>query len=165
MEREQLERLVNKGLSSYQIADELGKGQTTIRYWLKKHKLRTDSSLRRGLKKEGKQKCKNCGVMDKDSFYSNTRGVCKSCHSKQTCKIYVEKKLRAVDYLGASCKICGYKRYYGALEFHHKDPSEKEMVWSELRKRSWDKIKIELDKCELLCSNCHKEVHGDVVTL
>lgn len=49
----------------------------------------------------------------------------------------------------------------GALDFHHRDPSEKEFDWNKLRKRSWESIAFELDKCDLLCSNCHRESHYD----
>lgn len=74
---------------------------------------------------------------------------------------YLKLKIRALEYKGGKCLRCGYDKCYSALQFHHRDPSEKEMDWKYLRKRSWDFIKLELDKCDLLCSNCHAEVHHD----
>lgn len=74
---------------------------------------------------------------------------------------YILRKLRAIEYLGGKCQSCGYDKYYGALEFHHKDPTTKEMSWTKLRCRPWEKQKAELDKCELLCANCHREAHID----
>ncbi len=55
---------------------------------------------------------------------------------------------------------CGYKRSIVALEFHHRDSSEKDFGISYKGiNKSFEKLKNELDKCDLLCSNCHKEVH------
>jgi hypothetical protein len=74
------------------------------------------------------------------------------------------KKIKelAVEYKGGKCERCGYNKYIGALEFHHKDPNEKDFLIS--RKghcTSWEKIKKELDKCILVCANCHREIHEE----
>ena len=69
-------------------------------------------------------------------------------------------KQQSVDYLGGSCSKCGYNKCLDALEFHHIDPSIKDKKYSHLRSAFSVKLKLELDKCMLLCSNCHKEVHG-----
>lgn len=70
-------------------------------------------------------------------------------------------KRMAVDYKGGCCERCGYSRYLGALEFHHKDPSEKEFTIGSVKNKSIsDEIKSELDKCMLVCANCHRELHG-----
>lgn len=74
---------------------------------------------------------------------------------------YVALKIKAVRYKGGQCELCGYSKCFGALEFHHKNPLEKEFDWSSLRKRSWGTIVEELDKCSILCANCHREVHHD----
>jgi len=70
------------------------------------------------------------------------------------------KKLRAkaIEYKGGKCSTCGYKKCIGALEFHHLENkdfglSEKGMT------RSWEKMIPELDKCILVCANCHRELH------
>lgn len=66
-------------------------------------------------------------------------------------------KRMAADYLGGACKLCGYNNYIGSLEFHHRNPKEKDFsIHSSL---SWEKILCELDKCDLLCANCHREQH------
>lgn len=72
-------------------------------------------------------------------------------------------KLKAIDYLGGKCNKCSYNHYYGALEFHHLNPAEKEYQWDKLRRRTWDVIKSELDKCVLLCANCHRETHAELL--
>ena len=64
----------------------------------------------------------------------------------------------AVEYKGGKCRICGYDKCAGALDFHHKNPLEKDFTISG-NAGKWDNIKEELDKCEMLCKNCHAEQH------
>lgn len=85
---------------------------------------------------------------------------CLKCRAESVKKIYSKKKQKAVNYLGGVCKECGYHKCLAALEFHHLDPNEKDLDPSRILNRSWEKIKLELDKCILLCSNCHKEIHN-----
>jgi predicted HNH restriction endonuclease len=73
------------------------------------------------------------------------------------------KKIRmtAVEYKGGKCEVCGYDRCIEALEFHHRDPSQKDFsVSADGCTRSWARVKKELDKCVMLCANCHREVHA-----
>lgn len=65
---------------------------------------------------------------------------------------------QAVTYKGGKCEICGYNKCLSALEFHHPDPLNKEFNISD-RITSFEAIRAELDKCHLLCANCHREVH------
>ena len=78
------------------------------------------------------------------------------------------RKLRemAVEYGGGKCFLCGYKRCRRALVFHHLDPSKKDFGLS-MRglTRSWEKMRAELNKCVLLCANCHSEVHDGIAQL
>lgn len=71
---------------------------------------------------------------------------------------YQALKARAIEYLGGECRICGYSTCFAALEPHHLDPLGKDFTISEAM-TSWERIKPELDKCELLCCRCHREVH------
>lgn len=66
----------------------------------------------------------------------------------------------AVEYKGGKCSLCGYDKSYAALQFHHRNPKEKSFSISNPKTRSWEKIKIELDKCDILCSNCHAETEN-----
>ena len=69
----------------------------------------------------------------------------------------------AVQYKGGKCELCGYDRCIEAFEFHHLDSSKKDFGISEKGyTRSWVRIKEELDKCQLLCANCHRETHTKV---
>ena len=99
--------------------------------------------------------CDLCGNSFKDS---NRRKICGSCRvSKRRRKI----KQMAIEYKGERCLICGYDKCVNALSFHHLNESEKEFGISSLgHTRSWERVKKELDKCVLLCSNCHAEVHS-----
>jgi len=73
------------------------------------------------------------------------------------------KKLRemACLYKGGKCIICGYQTCQEALEFHHLSKSKKDFGLSaDGLTRSWNRIKKELDKCVLICANCHRKVHA-----
>ena len=72
-----------------------------------------------------------------------------------------EVRRKALAYKDGRCRMCGYDRCMDALEFHHLDSSQKDFgISSRGYTRSWSKIREELDKCVLLCSNCHREVHA-----
>ncbi|MDP3772266.1 MAG: HNH endonuclease signature motif containing protein [bacterium] len=69
----------------------------------------------------------------------------------------------AREYEGDKCQLCGYKRYAGALDFHHLDPKKKDFGISVRGvTRSWEKIKKEINKCVLVCANCHREIHAGI---
>ena len=87
---------------------------------------------------------------------------CLKCRADSHRKTFANKKQKAVDYLGGECSKCGYNKCNAALEFHHLDPNEKDVEPSRLLRRSWDKVKIEIDKCILVCSNCHREIHAGI---
>lgn len=73
-------------------------------------------------------------------------------------------KVMAVDYKGGKCQMCGYNKYSGALDFHHLDPNEKDFGLSVRGlTRSWERIKEEIDKCILVCANCHREIHAGIL--
>jgi hypothetical protein len=51
------------------------------------------------------------------------------------------------------------------MDFHHIDPNKKEYSISDLKTYSFDKLKVELDKCILVCRNCHGELHGGLINI
>ena len=60
--------------------------------------------------------------------------------------------------------MCGYDRCQWALDFHHLDPSQKEFgISMDGITRSWERVQKELDKCVLVCSNCHREIHAGLL--
>jgi hypothetical protein len=78
------------------------------------------------------------------------------------------KKLRvmAVAYKGGKCERCSYDRCVEAFDFHHKDPSQKDFgISSKGYTRSWKRVQEELDKCMMVCANCHREIHAELAAL
>ena len=76
------------------------------------------------------------------------------------------KKVRelAIIYKGGKCQRCGYEKCKEALEFHHLARDDKSFgISAKGYTRSWKSIKSELDKCIMLCANCHREWHAGVV--
>jgi len=75
-------------------------------------------------------------------------------------------KEMVVEYKGGKCVLCGYNKYVGAFDLHHRSDSKKEFGLSTRGlTRSWEKIKSEADKCILVCANCHREIHSGVTQL
>ena len=75
-------------------------------------------------------------------------------------------RLMAVEYKGSRCQVCGYERCIEALGFHHLDPTQKDFGISHKGyTRSWEKVKEEVEKCILLCANCHREAHAGKLQL
>jgi hypothetical protein len=74
-----------------------------------------------------------------------------------------ELKQRAVAYMGSTCGECDRHGRPAVFEFHHIDATEKDFGISRSGIiRAWDKIVAELEKCVMLCANCHREVHAGV---
>jgi len=70
----------------------------------------------------------------------------------------------SLEYKGGKCCKCGYDKCVGALEFHHINPDEKEFgPGHNGHTRSWKRVKKELDKCILVCANCHREIHAELL--
>jgi 5-methylcytosine-specific restriction endonuclease McrA len=73
---------------------------------------------------------------------------------------------KCIAYKGGKCVICGYSKCYRALDFHHLNPSEKKFGISYAgHYRSWAEMQEELDKCILVCSNCHREIEEGVTVI
>ncbi|MBP9751982.1 MAG: HNH endonuclease [Candidatus Moranbacteria bacterium] len=68
-------------------------------------------------------------------------------------------RARAVEYKGGRCSRCGYDRCDAALEFHHVDGQKDFGISQDGLTRSWERIRKEIEKCILICSNCHREEH------
>ena len=72
----------------------------------------------------------------------------------------------AIEYKGSKCAICGYNQCVQALEFHHINNDDKYFgISAKGYTRSWDSVRKELDKCILLCANCHREIHEGITQL
>lgn len=107
----------------------------------------------------------NCPIHGTTRYSFNTdRGghYCVRCYSAQRKRERrAEIKHKAIKYKGGSCAKCGYDADISALEFHHVDPSAKEFnISKHALGKPWKEVKQELNKCILLCANCHREVHS-----
>lgn len=88
---------------------------------------------------------------------------CLKCETEAVQKRREKLKAMAIAYKGGKCQICGYDKCVGALEFHHIDPTQKDFgISAKGYTRSWDKNRQELDKCVLVCANCHREIHAGI---
>ncbi|KKQ98041.1 MAG: hypothetical protein UT24_C0005G0060 [Candidatus Woesebacteria bacterium GW2011_GWB1_39_12] len=72
----------------------------------------------------------------------------------------------AVQEGGGECQVCGYKKYSGALDFHHIN-EKKKLFALNVRDmtKSWKMIVKEIHKCLLVCANCHREIHAGLIKL
>jgi hypothetical protein len=86
---------------------------------------------------------------------------CRKCAVDAVHKRRHVLKEKSIEYKGGKCEKCGYDKSKRALSFHHLDPNEKEFTVSSANK-SWERVKSELDKCLLLCMNCHMELHDEI---
>lgn len=113
--------------------------------------------------------CVSCGRLythEPHKGHSWTR--CNSCMAngkKDGTNKRIDRKKKAVEYKGGACQLCGYSRCLRALSFHHRDPAEKDMKIGASFNRSWEACRIELDKCVLVCANCHMEIHAGLVQI
>ena len=172
MNKDLLEKLyLHDKKSQRDIAKELCLSQTTVRYYLKKFSIvkreeHQESSLDNLLRK-----CPRCNVSkNSEDFYKCKKGnrivlssYCRSCNTNLTVSKLRREKQKCLDYLGGTCMSCGFNKYAGALEFHHLDPSKKDYEISKRYRKFDDNVRLELDKCVLLCSNCHKMAHAGLI--
>ena len=104
-------------------------------------------------------RCKECGKKYQISYAKKNR--------KKLTEYYRIKRRRVKDTLvkenGGKCCICGYNRCFGALGFHHTEPSKKDFCVG--RQTGIHKARKEAKKCVLVCSNCHFEIHSGIVII
>ena len=106
--------------------------------------------------------CEN--VLEISNFYKRRDGTgvvayCKSCTTHQTLERQRKLKKLAVEYKGGACIRCGFSGHPAVFDFHHRDKSEKSFGISRYKNTNInEKLKQELDKCDLLCANCHRIV-------
>jgi hypothetical protein len=138
---------------------------------------------------EALRKCRECGLeahtekelelfaKSKESKYGRGN-LCSACSTKRSSKwkannrdkankqgkeTRVKNKKRAIETKGGKCISCGIE-HNGTndviFDFHHLDPTEKEVDPGKLMGGSWEKVEKEISKCVLLCANCHRLEHN-----
>ena len=119
--------------------------------------------------------CQKCGgtfprrqIIDNKTRSYHHRKYCTSCsplqiHAAKSQKNKITKS-QLVNLKGGCCQICGYNKCNRNLHFHHVDQNTKEFSVGRYFSRRLQKVIEELNKCVLLCANCHGEVHDKLVT-
>lgn len=116
------------------------------------------------------KQCEICKKEFKTKKYGSKRKYCFECSPEYpengTAISFIRKAIKKelIKYKGGKCENCGYNKCIAALEFHHKNPEDKKFEISDykyLKVRPMEEYYNEVDKCELLCCNCHIEKHND----
>jgi transposase len=172
--RDQLEPLVEEGLTIEGIARSLGVGDTTVRHWLKRHGLKTHwarrrmtlTDMRRTGQREIDAECRKHGWTRHVRVTAERRLRCAKCRAEAVSRRRRKVKEMLVAEAGGKCALCGYARHSAALQFHHVDPASK-LFGLGVRgiTRSIEKLRAEAAKCVLLCANCHAELEVGAVEL
>jgi transposase len=173
IERERLEELVDAGMSITKIAEQLGRGQATVRHWLAKYELETRSTKARKITRAARvagralvtRECRHHGLTD---FWLEGRGAyrCLMCRQESVARRRRKVKETLVREAGGACALCGYDGWIGALHFHHRDPLQKSFSLGDAGvARSLERNRDEARKCVLLCSNCHAEVEAGLAVI
>jgi transposase len=176
LERAELERLVAEGASIAQIADTMGRSKGAVRHWLGKYGLNT-TNAGGGPSREGAREARAAGLSETvltcphHGLYEHVREPrgyyrCRKCRQDAVVRRRRKVKQILVEEAGGRCKLCGYDRCLAALQFHHIDPTAKQFGVAQYgAARSIDRLRAEIRKCVLLCSNCHAEAEAGFVEL
>lgn len=113
-------------------------------------------------KRDGLQSCcKECAYRDVKIWQQKNKEKLKKYH-----RDYRKKNREWADNIkiGLGCQICGYNKCSKALVFHHRNSKEKELDITFMINNSMNKQKIlkEIKKCQILCENCHRELHWGI---
>jgi len=171
--REELEPLVETGMSIAQIAEAVGRSKATVRHWLIRYGMKTHNGVGRRPSEQAEAAKQaglatvtmRCSRHGDTEFWLNGRGYyrCKRCRSDAVARRRRKVKTILVEEAGGACCICGYDRNMRALHFHHLEPSQKR---HEINAKgvaiALEKLRVEAQKCVLLCSNCHAEVEDGI---
>lgn len=84
---------------------------------------------------------------------------CRDCTKKDWLIRYNSAKRKSIEYTGDKCRDCGNIFPDYMYDFHHLDPTQKDFKIAGALTAKWEKLQKELDKCVLLCPNCHRERH------
>lgn len=159
-----LERSVAAGATLQQIAAELDRSISTIRYWLGKWQI---DRPRRGRRADPavdpiiiERTCRRHGLT---SYRLEGRGYsrCLLCRQERVSEWRRRLKRTLIAEAGGKCALCGYSDCAAALQFHHTEPSQKLFELShDGVARNLHAARAEAAKCVLLCANCHAEAES-----
>ncbi len=104
-----------------------------------------------------------CNTCNKDFTYKqghNSHSKCAPCVIRETRH---KRKQKLLDLKGGKCERCGYEKCRSALTFHHIDPLTKSFTIGGNHTRKWKTLVEEIEKCILVCANCHAEIHENML--
>ena len=174
VDRDVLSDCIARGLTIQQIADELNLSSSTVNYWLRRHGLKTARAQGRrklalaALEAGSTRFVATCRTHGETEFliFRGGRSRCAKCNSEAVHRRRRRVKQRLIEEAGGRCRLCGYRKYQGALQFHHLDPTKKEFgISGRGVTRSLERSRAEASKCVLLCANCHAEVEAGVTAV
>ena len=157
---EEFKTLALNKLTTKELVKHFGCTRQHIEYLRRKYDLRASKII-------PKYSCRICGETDPNKFYKTYVYICGKCQNSKNKSLLVSVKLELIEYKGNKCQICGYDKCDSALEFHHLNPKEKDNHISKMiqTRVDIDIIKKEVDKCILVCANCHREIHKGLITV
>lgn len=180
--KESILELRKKGFSYPKIAEKLNCSRSTVSYHCNDTELNFVEGVSRQIISDNKKNqirefYKTHTTKETSEHFNVSISAVKRCVEKkrkldsesekkeknyQRVKQHRQKmKMKAVEYKGGKCQKCGYHKSIWSLDFHHMDPEEKDFGISQYQYLSWEKIKKELDKCIMICKNCHGELHEE----
>ena len=149
-------------ISIREIAAECSLSPATVRHWLRRFGLQTQPA-RYAPRGSLHTLVRECRVHGWTTYRRVGSGGyrCTKCGQARVTRRRRRVKEILVAEAGGACRLCGYDRFPGALQFHHVDPAEKRFhIAARGVTRSLAKAREEARKCVLLCANCHAEVEG-----
>lgn len=166
-----LAKLCKQKKSHSAIAKIFKVSESTVGWWLQQYSLRTGNYANTHAVR--KPHCKVCGTKNPKLFYYGRKSFCSKCWSKRQSANFAPQrrhrrlalKYAAVQAKGGCCQHCGYRKNLAALQFHHPDRAHKHENWHKLfwqvahSSKHIKTLAAQLEKCELLCANCHAEAH------
>lgn len=170
---EQLQPLIDAGMTHRAIAEQLDRSVPTVRHWIVRHGLEQPRQARRRAIEEAKAKgrtitrtCRRHGETEYALVGAKRRPRCKKCRSEAVARRRRRVNESVINERGGKCIICGYSRCIRGLHLHHIDPKTKLFgIASRGLTRSIEEVRKEAAKCVVLCANCHAEVEDGVTEL
>jgi DNA-binding CsgD family transcriptional regulator len=179
--KDEILKLREDGISYREISKKLGCSLATISYHCKRWNLNDVGLSNVGvfnLKDEIKNYYKDHTTKETALHFNISESSVKKYKDNKRIELTLEEKKerqylylqdfrqklkdKCIEYKGGKCEICGYDKCNRSMDFHHRDPNEKDFGIGSYKILNWNKIKNELNKCDLLCKNCHGELHEKI---
>ena len=167
--RDELEALVAQAYTIDRLAGHFAVGATTVRHWLKRYGLTTVRTVPAASEDRPGEVLRRCPTHGLTVYIVGTAGKryrCRLCRARAVSERRRRVKRMLVAEAGGACRLCGYDRYPGALQFHHVDPRGKSFAIADRGlARSLERARAEARKCILVCANCHAEIEAGLATI